>query len=79
MNPAARLRVQAYQALPRPSEARACRRRAGLPAALAAKEIGVHKATLLRWEAGTCKPRGEHVERWARLLAELADVMEKVS
>jgi len=54
--------------LPAPTLAKAIRQDAGISASRMAHELGVHRATLARWEAGQHKPRGAKRAAWAQLL-----------
>lgn len=38
-----------------------------------AAECGVHRTTFARWESGAMTPTGQARERYARLLADLAE------
>lgn len=44
---------------------------AGVSQQRMATELGVHRMTLLRWENGTRRPRGDARVNYAQLLAEL--------
>jgi DNA-binding XRE family transcriptional regulator len=63
--------VKAARRLPAPPVARMIRMTAGVSQGRLAKEVGVHRITLSRWESGACRPRGDARARYARLLAEL--------
>lgn len=39
-----------------------------------AVDVGVSHTTLLRWEEGESRPRGESAVRWAQLLDELQEL-----
>lgn len=52
--------------------ARAIRETAGLSLAEVAREVGVTKAAVSRWETGKRVPRGEAAVAYARLLRALA-------
>lgn len=60
--------------LPAPSLARAIRVSAGVSQVRLAEELGVHRVTVARWEAGTWRPRGPIRERYMKLLHELEQV-----
>lgn len=57
-----------------PTEARARRQALGLPRRVLAHEAGVTETTLLRWELGHSRPRGEVLVRYLHLLDELEAV-----
>jgi len=63
--------ARAARRLPAPSLARAIREDAGISVARMASELGVHRATLSRWEAGENRPRGSRRAAWATLLDNL--------
>lgn len=63
--------VRAARRLPVPDMARAIRRAAGVEQSRMADELGVHRVTIARWEAGTRSPRGSLRARYADLLAAL--------
>lgn len=63
--------VRAHQRLPRPADARAIRLTAGVGQTRLAKELGVHRVTVARWELGTRHPRGRLLERYVELLGVL--------
>lgn len=60
--------ARAARRLPAPNLARAIRQDAGISVARLAQELGVHRATLARWEAGEHRPRGSKRAAWATLL-----------
>jgi transcriptional regulator with XRE-family HTH domain len=60
--------VRAAQRLPDPDVAKMIRVTAGVSQRRLAEELGVHPMTVLRWEAGTRRPRGDMRARYARLL-----------
>lgn len=64
--------VRERRALPIPELRREIRCAAGVSARRVAIELGVHRATVIRWEAGVQEPRGESLERYAQLLRDLA-------
>jgi len=51
--------------------ARAIRQDAGLSLGEMAQDVGVHRSTLFRWEAGLRRPRGPAAERYLALLEDL--------
>ena len=57
--------------LPRPAQARLIRLSAGVSQERLAREVGVHRVTLARWESGECVPRGETRGRYSSLLSDL--------
>ncbi|MGE0300862.1 MAG: helix-turn-helix transcriptional regulator [Candidatus Nanopelagicales bacterium] len=58
-------------ALPTPRMARAIREAAGVSQSGVARELGVARMTVCRWESGSSKPSGRHLAAYAELLAEL--------
>ena len=67
--------VRIRRTAPPPALAKAIRQAAGLSQDALAKELGVSRITVLRWESGERKPRGAAAVRYARLLAELKAVV----
>jgi DNA-binding XRE family transcriptional regulator len=67
--------VRETRKLPKPHVARLIRLSAGVTQERLAREVGVHRVTLARWEAGECQPRGEVRVKYARILAALKDEM----
>jgi transcriptional regulator with XRE-family HTH domain len=63
--------VRRSRALPRPALARAIREAAGVSQTRLAAELGVHRMTIARWEAGTRSPRNSQRAAYAKVLAEL--------
>ena len=63
--------VKATRRLPDPSVARIIRQAAGVSQLRFAKEIGVHRITLSRWESGACRARGDSRARYAQLITDL--------
>jgi len=63
--------VKVARSLPAPSLAREIRRAAGVSQQRLADELGVHAATVLRWEAGAQRPSGRVRAAYAQLLTEL--------
>ncbi len=47
---------------------RRLRRRAGVTQAAVAEAVGVNRATVSRWEAGVCAPRGENLLHYLEVL-----------
>ena len=66
--------VAAARRLPAPRLAKAIRESAGVSQLRLAAELGVHRATVMRWEDGACRPRGEMLVRYAELLHDLQRV-----
>ena len=60
--------VRASQSLPDPRVARLIRVSAGVSQERLARELGVHRMTLQRWESGQRRPRGAHLVQYAQLL-----------
>lgn len=60
--------------LARTGRARSIRERAHLSAAEVAAAVGVHEATVTRWELGRRAPRGPAAVRWGKVLRELTEV-----
>jgi DNA-binding transcriptional regulator YiaG len=67
--------VRAKRRMPSPETARMIRRAAHVSQARMAREIGVDRATLHRWEAGLARPRPTARAKWAALLDELQKVL----
>lgn len=67
--------VRESLALPSPEVARQIRVAAEVSQARLASELGVHEITVQRWEAGLHTPHGELRRAYARLLAELDQVI----
>jgi DNA-binding XRE family transcriptional regulator len=63
--------VRANRRMPAAETARMIRRAAHVTQARMAREIGVDRITLHRWEVGQAKPTSTHRARWAALLEEL--------
>ena len=59
--------------LPPRQVARAIRVAAGVTQGRMATELGLHRVTVARWEAGAQVPTGEARERYAHLLERLAE------
>lgn len=55
--------------------ARAIRESAGVSRSRLAAEVGVHRATVMRWENGSCSPRGATLVRYVDVLTELQSAM----
>lgn len=64
-------RAIAASRYPEPGEGRALRRSAGISQAELAAEIGVDQSSLMRWEAGLYRPRGENLTRYVAALDKL--------
>lgn len=71
--------VRARMRLPTPSMAREVRRAAGLSQGRIAKELGVTRITVSRWESGTRAPRGELLVSYVDLLDQLSDLTRSAS
>jgi DNA-binding XRE family transcriptional regulator len=67
--------VLATRRLPPPALRKAIRQGAGVSQARMAKELGVHRMTILRWECSR-EPRGDLRRRYTALLEELRAVVE---
>lgn len=65
--------VRTRSALPTPALRRAIRDAAGVSQGQIARELGVHRMTVCRWEAGTSTPRGDHLHAYAAILNGLSD------
>ena len=65
--------VRAAAALPAPALRRAIREAAGVSQGQIAREVGVHRMTVCRWESGTSKPTGEHLHAYAAILRDLQE------
>ncbi len=63
--------VRANRTLPTPAVARMIRTTAGVSQKRLAQELGVHRMTVVRWEAGTRRPRGSSKAAYAELLGQL--------
>lgn len=63
--------VKRSRSLPRPALARAIREAAGVSQTRLAAELGVHRMTVARWEAGTRTPRNAQRAAYADVLAQL--------
>lgn len=63
--------VRVSRTLPSPKVARMIRTTAGVSQERLAQELGVHRMTVARWEAGTRHPRGNYRAAYAGLLAQL--------
>jgi len=67
--------IRAARRLPPPVVARAIREAAGVSQSRAARQIGVHRLTLLRWETGTRAPNEAHRSEYARVLDQMRDAV----
>lgn len=65
--------VRARGALPIPALRRAIREAAGVSQGQVAREVGVHRMTVCRWESGTSTPTAEHLHAYAAILRDLQD------
>jgi transcriptional regulator with XRE-family HTH domain len=63
--------VRAVRRLPPPAMARAIRLAAGVTQARLARELGVDRTTVLRWELGKRRPSRRVARAYAELLANL--------
>lgn len=63
--------VRSRPRLPAPEVRRAIRQRADVSQDRMARELGVDRVTLLRWEQGTRSPRGAQLAAYAALLSDL--------
>lgn len=63
--------VRANQALPAPAVARMIRATAGVSQERLARELGVHRMTVARWESGRRRPRGTVRAAYSALLSDL--------
>ncbi len=65
-------RLDAVRRLPPPRMRRAIRQDAGVTQQDVAREMGVHRMTIARWEAGSHQPRGARLVDYIRVLEMLA-------
>lgn len=65
--------VRARGALPAVALRRAIREAAGVSQGQIAREVGVHRMTVCRWESGTSKPTGPHLHAYVAVLRDLQD------
>lgn len=63
--------VRQAKKLPAPATARMIRLTAGVSQERLARELGVHRMTIVRWESGERTPRGLHRAVYAELLDQL--------
>ena len=63
--------VRAAHRLPSPAAARAIRLAAGVGQTRMARELGVNRVTVARWECGTRRPRGPLLQAYVDLLEDL--------
>lgn len=63
--------VQARRTLPTPAQARNIREAAGVSQHRLARELGVARATVARWETGSRIPRGNNLIAYVAMLTEL--------
>lgn len=63
--------VRQAKKLPSPQTARMIRIAAGVTQERLARELGVHRMTIQRWETGERRPSGVHRATYAQLLDEL--------
>lgn len=71
------LKAVAARRLPEPNERRRIREQVGLTQDEIANQLGVSRATVARWEAGTRRPRRQHVTAYAGLLRQLSRVAKR--
>lgn len=67
--------VRLARRLPPPRMARTIREEAGASQAAVAAELGVHRMTVVRWEAGTRRPRGQQLAAYVALLDQLREAV----
>lgn len=67
--------VRQARQLPDRRAARGIRVAAGVSQTRIARELGVHRNTVIRWEAGERAPRGELRVRYAELLDQLRGLL----
>ena len=60
--------VRYRRRLPEPAVAKAIRETAGVSLGAVGRELGVHQATVGRWERGERQPRGHHLRQYVDLL-----------
>lgn len=68
-------RLRSRPQLPSPAAARAIREAAEISQQALAEELGVHRVTVARWEAGQRRPRGSRRVAYAGLLEQLRRVI----
>lgn len=68
--------VRSTRGLPSPALARAIREAAGVSQDRLAEELGVHRVTVARWEAGTRRPQGRRLAAYLSLLDALREEVE---
>jgi DNA-binding transcriptional regulator YiaG len=59
------------RSLPSPRAARLIREQVGISQARLARELGVHRTAVTKWETGERRPRGSLLVRYVELLASL--------
>lgn len=64
-------RLEAATKLPAPRTRRAIRNDAGISQQEIADEIGVHRMTIARWEAGTHQPRGDRLVQYFQIIEQM--------
>ena len=57
--------------LPPPGLAKAIRQAAGVSQGAVARELGVHRVTVARWESGERSPRPHHLRGYLALLEDM--------
>jgi DNA-binding transcriptional regulator YiaG len=65
--------VRIAHRLPSPAAARMIRVTAGVSQERLARELGVHRMTVARWETGTRRPRGAARAAYAEVLQQLRE------
>jgi DNA-binding transcriptional regulator YiaG len=63
--------VRAGRRMPSPETARVIRRAAGVSQDRMARELGVDRITLYRWENGLARPRPDARAKWQAMLEQL--------
>lgn len=66
-------RARSARRLPSPAAAKAIRIDAAVSQAELAAELGVHRMTVLRWEDGSRRPRGQLLMAYVALLDQLRE------
>ncbi|GAA4682226.1 helix-turn-helix domain-containing protein [Phytohabitans rumicis] len=67
--------VRAQLRLPSPEVARSIRQDAGVTQTRLGAELGVHRVTVARWEAGKRRPTGQQRVAYATLLDQLRNAV----
>lgn len=66
--------AEAITPLPEPARAREIRERADVSRESVARAIGVSLSSVVRWESGVSRPRGDVRRRYVDLLAQLNEL-----